>query len=69
MKSPRRAVRDYLALRRGLGFKLKRHERSLLEFVTFLAHRKASHITTDLALQWATRHSHQQPAEWAGRLV
>jgi len=68
MRSLRQAVRDYLALRRGLGFKLKKHERFLLEFVTFLAQRKAPHITTDLALQWATRHGHQQPAEWAARL-
>jgi integrase len=68
MKSLRQAVRDYLVLRRGLGFKLKRHERILLEFVTFLAQKKAPHITTDLALQWATSHGHQQPAEWAARL-
>jgi integrase len=68
MKSLRQAVRDYLVLRRGLGFKLKKHERFLHEFVTFLAQKKASHITTEFALQWSTKHRHQQPAEWAARL-
>ncbi len=68
MKSLRQAVREYLDLRRGLGFKLKKHEGFLSEFVAFLAQHKASHITAELALQWATQHRHQQPAEWAARL-
>ena len=68
MKSLRQAVRDYLVLRRGLGFKLKKHEPVLGEFVAFLAQKKAAHITTELALQWATHNQHQRPAEWAARL-
>ena len=31
-----KAVCDYLALRRGLGFKLVRHEAGLQEFASFL---------------------------------
>ena len=35
-----KAVRDYLALRRGLGFKLVRHEAGLQEFTSFLARKR-----------------------------
>jgi integrase/recombinase XerD len=63
-----KGIRDYLALRRGLGFKLVRHEPGLNEFACFLARKHSSHITVALALEWATQHAHQQPAEWAARL-
>ena len=63
-----KGIRDYLALRRGLGFKLVRHEAGLKEFASFLARKRSSHITVALALEWATQHAHQQPAEWAARL-
>src|ERR1700726_4499115 len=63
-----KGLRDYLALRRGLGFKLVRHEAGLQEFMSFLARKRTSHITVALALEWATRHAHQEPAEWAARL-
>ena len=63
-----KGIRDYLALRRGLGFKLVRHESGLNEFASFLARKHNSHITVALALEWATQHAHQQPAEWAARL-
>ena len=41
MNRLRKAVRDYLTMRRSLGFKLVRHEAGLHEFVSFLA-RKSS---------------------------
>ena len=63
-----KGIRDYLALRRGLGFKLVRHEAGLKEFASFLARKRSSHITVTLALEWATQHAHQQPPEWAARL-
>ena len=63
-----KGIRDYLALRRGLGFKLARHEAGLKEFASFLARKRSSHITVALALEWATQHAHQQPAEWAAQL-
>jgi integrase/recombinase XerD len=63
-----KAVRDYLALRRGLGFKLVRHEVGLREFVSFLTRKRTSRITVELALEWATQHAHQPPYEWATRL-
>jgi integrase len=68
MKTLRQAVGDYLSLRRGLGFKLKKHEPCLKEFVGFLKKTETNRITTRLALQFATQHRHQQPAEWAARL-
>src|SRR6266849_9604827 len=68
MKTLRQAVGDYLALRRSLGFRLKKHEPCLREFVSFLKKKRAARISTALALQFATQHRHQQPAEWAARL-
>jgi integrase len=68
MKALKEAVYDYLTLRRALGFKLKKHSRFLDEFVAFLEGADASHITSQLALQWATEPQHIQQAEWAARL-
>jgi integrase/recombinase XerD len=68
MNRLRKAARDYLAMRRGLGFKLARHEAGLREFVTFLARKRSAHITVNLALEWATQDAHHTPGEWAARL-
>ena len=68
MKTLRQAVADYLALRRSLGFKLKDHERCLREFISFLKKEKSNYLSSRLALQFATQHQHQQPAQWAARL-
>jgi integrase len=68
MKTMRQAVRDYLALRRSLGFKLKEHEPRLWKFVSFLEKNGSARITIPLALQFATQPQHQQPAQWATRL-
>jgi len=68
MKTFREAIQDYLTLRRGLGFKLKKHSRMLEEFVSFLEHAGALRITSRLAVQWATEPQHIQSAEWAARL-
>jgi len=68
MKKLRKAVQDYGALRRALGFKLERVEAGLLDFVSFLERQGTSHITTARALQWATQPSHVQRFVWAQRL-
>jgi integrase/recombinase XerD len=68
MKTLRQAVTDYLSLRRSLGFTLTKHESCLRELVYFLKKKGAARISTALALQFATQHRHQQPAEWAARL-
>jgi integrase/recombinase XerD len=64
----RKAVRHYLALRRGLGFKMYRTGRWLPDFVSFLEKRGVSRITNDLAVQWATLPRGVQPVYWASRL-
>lgn len=43
----------YLALRRGLGFKLVNEGRLLADFVAFADAAEASTITTEAALRWA----------------
>jgi integrase/recombinase XerD len=68
MKKLRKAVQDYVAIRRALGFKLRQVEVRLLDFVSFLERKGDSHITTACALQWATQPSQVQPAAWAQRL-
>lgn len=47
------ALDDYLALRRALGFKLRRTGQALPQFVRFVELEEASFITTELALRWA----------------
>lgn len=49
----RRAIHDYLALRRGLGFKLVKHEVALREFAAFLAGKR--HHGSHLGVGHATR--------------
>jgi hypothetical protein len=58
MKRLRKAVRDYLAMRRGLGFKMARHEVGLQDFVSFLERKRSPHITVKLAVEWATLHAY-----------
>jgi integrase/recombinase XerD len=62
------ALEEYLALRRGLGFKLNDPGRLLPRFVMFMQDKRASVITCRLALEWAQQPSSVQPAEWARRL-
>jgi integrase len=68
VKALQAAIGDYLVLRRGLGFKLKKHSRLLEEFALFLEKADESRITSRTALQWATLPQNIQPAEWATRL-
>lgn len=68
MNNLRHGADDYLELRRGLGFKLKRHGRFVREFVSWLEISGENRITTRLALQWATHPQNLQSAEWAARL-
>lgn len=68
MNTLRKAVRAYLDMRRSLGFKLRDAGTALADFVSFLGEHHSSHITQALALDWAQRPSHTQPANWARRL-
>jgi len=64
----RRAIQEYVALRRALGFKLRRLAENLLHFATFMEERAAPFITTQLALEWATQPTDHRPSDWAQRL-
>jgi integrase/recombinase XerD len=68
MNNLRQGADDYLQLRRGLGFKLKRPARFLREFIDWLERRQETRITTTRALEWATDPQHLHPSEWAARL-
>jgi integrase/recombinase XerD len=63
-----RHLEDYLALRRRLGFELRDAGYELHKFLRFTQQAKASFVTTKLALEWATRSTGCQPAQWATRL-
>lgn len=68
MNSLKKAVRDYVQMRRSLGYKLKEAPALLSEFVSFLEEQGAKHITSALALQWAQQKP-APPYQWADRLT
>jgi integrase/recombinase XerD len=68
MNTLREAVREYLDMRRGLGFKLQDAGKALINFVTFLEQHNARYITQPLVLAWAQQPSNAQPSYWAQRL-
>jgi integrase len=53
MKDLRKRLDDYLIMRRGLGFKLKRAGVELAQFVSFMVEKREAFITASLALEWA----------------
>ena len=68
MSALHEAVEEYLAIRRSLGFELRRVAGYLYDFVALTAAEGATHITTELAVRWAKQPATAQPASWAGRL-
>jgi hypothetical protein len=58
-------LEGYLELRHKLGFKLRLAGGLLRRFVLFAQRKKASVITSHLALEWATQPADSQPAQWA----
>jgi integrase/recombinase XerD len=55
MSALREAAEHYLTMRRALGFKLTTQGRHLMSFIGYCETRGAGHITTELALSWATQ--------------
>ena len=49
------ALRSYVAMRRGFGYKFHHQEERLTDFVRFMRTRDAAFITRKLALEWATQ--------------
>jgi len=68
MKRLSQAVNDYLALRRGLGFKLPDYGACLRKFVSFLKENGSSRITNKLAVEYATQCQDQKPVTRARTL-
>ena len=68
MNTLRETVREYLEMRRALGFKLREAGKGLDDFVSFMERRRAPYITQALALAWAQQPSNVQPAYWGQRL-
>lgn len=69
MSELRQTVSEYLQIRRSLGFKLGREGRLLPDFVSFLEQQNAVHVSTELALQWATAPSNTTIRWWNTRLT
>ena len=63
MNTLREALHEYLALRRGLGFKLNDAGLVLPRFVAFMEEHQASHIAIRLALEWVQQAKAVRPAE------
>jgi integrase/recombinase XerD len=59
---------NYLTLRRQLGYKLRNSGYLLHRFVRFAQQKRATFITTKLALGWATHPPHIPPVQKARRL-
>lgn len=67
MSKLRKALTDYLLLRRAMGFKLYRPGKALLKFVQFAERKRVQVITIALALRWAKLPNNAQPDTWALR--
>lgn len=68
MSTLRELLHDYLSLRRSLGFKLRTDGTGLAAFVSFMEQAHEEHISTDLALAWATQPAAVQASRWTNRL-
>lgn len=68
MNELKNSVKEYLAVRRALGFKLCNAGYFLRDYVSFSEREGISFITTESALRWATQNADCQPASWARRL-
>jgi hypothetical protein len=68
MTDLRSALQRYLTMRKGLGYKYEHQTWRLADFVVFMEKRKATIITTKLAMEWATLPPVRR-ASWAIRLA
>ncbi len=68
MNTLAQALREYLRMRRDLGFKLREAGKSLTDFVAFMRQHRSTCITSKLALAWAQQPRNVQPSHWARRL-
>ncbi len=69
MSGLRDHLRDYLSLRRALGFRLIEAEVYLKGFCAFMETRGENIVTARIAVEWATAPANIRPTSWAGRLT
>ncbi|MDQ7905936.1 tyrosine-type recombinase/integrase [Phytohabitans sp. ZYX-F-186] len=69
MTALREAADRYLAVRRGLGYKLTIEGRMLGQFVAFCDALGRDHITVAMAVEWATAPAGADTSWWAARLT
>lgn len=69
MSGLRDQLRDYLSLRRALGFRLVEAEVYLKDFCAFMETRGEIIATAQLALEWATVPVNIRSTSWAARLT
>jgi integrase len=69
MKRLADAAKEYVAVRRALGFKLYHETWWLPDFVSYLRAQGSSIITTELALHWAQQPADASPQWWAAKLA
>ncbi|MDV6247183.1 tyrosine-type recombinase/integrase [Rhodococcus opacus] len=70
MTGLRAAAESYLVMRRTLGFKLTDQGRALMRFVDYCEAHHTDHITTDIAVAWATDTPHSSDeVYWSRRLM
>ena len=67
MNTLKSALQNYVAMRRGFGFKFQHQEKRLISFVRFMQEHDATVITNRLALEWATLLPEYRPS-WPLRL-
>ncbi len=68
MKTLEKRLKQYLDLRRSMGFKLDKADNILESFVAFMREKGAGVITSALALEWATQLATSTPGAQARRL-
>ncbi|HEY9757948.1 MAG TPA: tyrosine-type recombinase/integrase [Oculatellaceae cyanobacterium] len=68
MKTLRDDLKDYVSMRRSLGYKLEHANGYLLSFVSFMEDQNVEVITTKLALEWAQLPTSATTKTWASRL-
>ena len=64
----RHAARDYVVLRRALGYQLRGYDRLLDDLVSDLERAGTATLTIELAVAWATKPVHVPPFRWKARL-
>jgi integrase len=68
VKTLRKHLDEYLGSRRALGFDTKRSAWLLTNFAAFMATRRRTVITCDLAFEWAKQPADAHPMWWAQKL-